>query len=1218
MMRSSTRSISVHRHSYSATVGVLLALICVFYAGSARATLVVGNNYVYAQVEESSGLITVKVAPISPTAVTLSFGDHSYLAVMIGTDVFTNNPPANDNLPDKLTTTGSSTKIADTIFTTWTNLDGVDLIQKVYPVKFSKSGQIVISISFKNNNGSPVACAAQYILDTEINQNDKSKILTRYNYTSNWTQYPGFTGMPWFYITWEHDLPNSPSFSSTAPGNYSGQGYIDYPPLGLIVPDAVTVGDWTYLTAKQWGAYNGTGPYGDSGILLEWPAQGVPAGKTVEVARTSYGTGEFETCLGGLFGIFFYPHALTYDIKSKFYTPNPFLVDAYLFNTDLNNTATAVSLKLDVGPLLTITAPTGNITNNGKTEKLFAGSSLNPGDVAELNWTVKADFYKNCSVDTTSWLQFTSNSSIIPGDFAKPSPCLLPISIPCTVFDSLPPIVDTRLTNANFPTNQQVNVHDDRSTDDGLKSITYSFIGTDVTKFAVSINPTLIGSCDKGVHTVKVTQNDSTDAGCFFFTFTDCNSNISYDTMCFSGKQVAQHPDVTIPKLTLLKLLDQNNALDCSARCDSLLAEDDAQYDSGIKSIILTPGVPPVNMGLNVGTFAPGTAKVGFIVCMMDSTKNGSISVRATDVAGNFTDTVLTYCTTLDTNLPIVTVSALAGLTWHVTATEQKSWDRGLDSVIVSNALNVTINPVPTHATTVGQTFFAFDVTIVDSTMKAGFCVLATDLAGHRTALNCLQYNPESDIWCPNVLMNPPQNQNPNKVTIDVNDIHLIGTDTIGWDSGIDSVWLTSANLGRFIVPPGFPIHANFAHKVPSFNLAVLDTLNTDSVACITINANDIHCTTSITWCYPFIPDNSPPLVTSTATSRTSLSFHAADTLAYDRGLKHATLTQNTNFQSFSMALSGPTADLTLNVATPGKSAFGLLNVEDVWGALSALTTVQLAHSASVEVSSWAQNFGMKRSNLFQADSLPSSGQIVVPVYFRSTDSFSLARKGINEYQFAFALSGDPQIKFTGADVTKTASAGWSVTSNTVGAQTTIHATHAGMPALSDSTLPLINLDFYIAKDQSTRSATVQIVNDPILGSIIYNGARDTSVTGLHATAVLPAPYGTMGGTQIVVVGTCAPSLTANGTPMVVGMDRNFPNPFSKRTTIGYQVPAEALVTLVIYDAMGKEISRLVSTSLKPGYYSAIFDASSVAPGFYIVRLETNGKVISRSLVISK
>jgi hypothetical protein len=1211
-MRLTSRFFAARRSGIPVFVAISIAVFVSLFANSAFGALTVGNNFVYANVEESSGLISIKVSPVSTNSPSLSFQDHSYLAVMIGSAVFTNNP--NSGKPDFLTTTGNSVKVADTIFTTWTNLNGVDVIQKVYPVKFSKSGQIVISVSLHNTNGSPVACQAQFLLDTDVGGNDKSKILTRYNYTNSWTSYPGMTGIPWFFIGFQFDLPNSPSFN---PG-LSGQGYIDYPPLGLIVPDAVTVGDWSYLISKQWGAYNGTGPYGDSGILFEWPAVGVPANQTVEGARTSYGTGEFETCLGGLFGIFFYPHALTYDQKAKVYNPNPFLVDAYLFNTDPTSSATAISLKLDVGPLLTITGPVGNITNNGKTELLHAGSSLQPGGVAELLWTVKADLYKNCSIDTFSFLQFTSSSSITPQDFVKPAPCLLPIQIPCTIFDSLPPIVDARSSTSKFPYTEQANVHDDRATDDGLKSLTFSFIGADITKFTLTTNPTLVGPCDKGVHTVKVVQNDSTIGGCFNFVFTDCNANVSYDTMCFSPHVPILHPDVLAPKISLLKLIDQNGALACSAHCDSLVAVDSQQYDLGIKSITITPAIVPVNMGLNVGSFVPGASKVGFTVCMMDSTKNGSISVRATDLANNFTDTVITYCSSPDTNLPIVTVSALVGRTWHVTATEQKPWDSGLNDVFVTSITNVNVVPMPTNALTRGKSIFEFDVIVIDSTKIAGFCVNATDLVGHTTALNCQQYNPKTDIWCPNIVMTPPQSQNPNKVNIDVNDVHLNGVDTIGYDTGIDSVWLYSATPNRFIIPGGFPIHANFAHVVPTFSLAVRDTLNTDSVSCITIYANDKFCTTPLTWCYPYIQDTHPPALWSTATSYTSLSFHVADSLIYDRGLRQADLINSVNFQPFTMALNGsPTANLTLNVANPNQSAIGVLTVNDAWSAVSNSPANQLAHTSFVSVSSWVQNFGFKRSYLYHADSLPASGQVVIPVKFVSTDTFALVRKAINEYQFSFKIVGDPQITFKGADVTGSASAGWTVTSNTIGGLTTIFAEHGKMGSLSDSTLPLINLMFGAVKDEVTRSALVQIVADP-LGSIIYNAGRDSNVTGQNATASLPPPHGSINGTNIVIVGLCAPALTVNGLPTVAGLDRNYPNPFSSRTTLGYQVPAEGMVTLVVYDAMGKEVSRLVSSVMKQGSYEAIFDASAIGPGFYIARYETAGKIISRALVVQR
>ena len=47
----------------------------------------------------------------------------------------------------------------------------------------------------------------------------------------------------------------------------------------------------------------------------------------------------------------------------------------------------------------------------------------------------------------------------------------------------------------------------------------------------------------------------------------------------------------------------------------------------------------------------------------------------------------------------------------------------------------------------------------------------------------------------------------------------------------------------------------------------------------------------------------------------------------------------------------------------------------------------------------------------------------------------------------------------------------------------------------------------------------------------------------------------------------------------------NAPNPFRGRTTISYDLPAPAQVSLSIYDSTGRQLKRLVQTSQKAGHY---------------------------------
>jgi hypothetical protein len=66
----------------------------------------------------------------------------------------------------------------------------------------------------------------------------------------------------------------------------------------------------------------------------------------------------------------------------------------------------------------------------------------------------------------------------------------------------------------------------------------------------------------------------------------------------------------------------------------------------------------------------------------------------------------------------------------------------------------------------------------------------------------------------------------------------------------------------------------------------------------------------------------------------------------------------------------------------------------------------------------------------------------------------------------------------------------------------------------------------------------------------------------------------------------------------------NYPNPFNPTTTISFALPADATVSLKVYNMIGQEIASLANNEpMSTGYYQKTFDASNLASGQYIYRL---------------
>ena len=92
---------------------------------------------------------------------------------------------------------------------------------------------------------------------------------------------------------------------------------------------------------------------------------------------------------------------------------------------------------------------------------------------------------------------------------------------------------------------------------------------------------------------------------------------------------------------------------------------------------------------------------------------------------------------------------------------------------------------------------------------------------------------------------------------------------------------------------------------------------------------------------------------------------------------------------------------------------------------------------------------------------------------------------------------------------------------------------------------------------------------------------------------------------QNVVTGV-NPVYTAT-TPNNYNLSQNYPNPFNPTTRINFALPKSGLVTLKVYNILGKEVATLVNEVKNIGTYSVDFNASNLSSGIYFYKLEVNG-----------
>ncbi len=88
--------------------------------------------------------------------------------------------------------------------------------------------------------------------------------------------------------------------------------------------------------------------------------------------------------------------------------------------------------------------------------------------------------------------------------------------------------------------------------------------------------------------------------------------------------------------------------------------------------------------------------------------------------------------------------------------------------------------------------------------------------------------------------------------------------------------------------------------------------------------------------------------------------------------------------------------------------------------------------------------------------------------------------------------------------------------------------------------------------------------------------------------------------------------------PKEFALLQNYPNPFNPATKIRYDVPKETKVVLKIYDVLGAEVTTLINQNMRPGRYTAEWNAGNFASGVYIYRMDADGFSSSKKLMLLK
>ncbi len=90
------------------------------------------------------------------------------------------------------------------------------------------------------------------------------------------------------------------------------------------------------------------------------------------------------------------------------------------------------------------------------------------------------------------------------------------------------------------------------------------------------------------------------------------------------------------------------------------------------------------------------------------------------------------------------------------------------------------------------------------------------------------------------------------------------------------------------------------------------------------------------------------------------------------------------------------------------------------------------------------------------------------------------------------------------------------------------------------------------------------------------------------------------------------------GVPDKFNLSQNYPNPFNPVTGIDYNLPDDGIVTIKVYDIIGREVKTLVNEMKTAGFYKLQFNASDLSSGVYFYRMTAGEYNSVKKFVVMK
>jgi hypothetical protein len=153
---------------------------------------------------------------------------------------------------------------------------------------------------------------------------------------------------------------------------------------------------------------------------------------------------------------------------------------------------------------------------------------------------------------------------------------------------------------------------------------------------------------------------------------------------------------------------------------------------------------------------------------------------------------------------------------------------------------------------------------------------------------------------------------------------------------------------------------------------------------------------------------------------------------------------------------------------------------------------------------------------------------------------------------------------------------------------------------------------------------TAILYNDQNLGNI---AAGDTNTSGYYGVytqnnpnhinfSIIISSEGRDFWSDSIIVSVTGLAEKETNIPLEYALKQNYPNPFNPTTTIEFSIPKAEFVTLKIYNILGEVVATLAFEKLTVGSYKYDWDASGLASGVYLYRIQAGDYIGVKKMVI--